>query len=304
MSTTETTPKFDLYQTVTDRIIELLEQGLIPWRKPWSSAGPPMNALSKRPYQGINLWMLLCLPYESNLYLTWEQLKKCGGSVNRGEKGHIVVYWQFPEQKPSELAEEENKPVRPLLRYHKVFNLDQCQGIPPSVTVSSFERQNDPIKACEMVIESFSDCPSIAKGKRRAEYAVDKDIVHMPNPKAFESSEAYYTTLFHELIHSTGHEKRLSRKTLTEMAEFGSEPYSIEELIAELGTCFLSSHTGILEKELKNSTAYIQGWLSKLKNDKRFVMIASTQAQKACDYILHGKKRDHEELPAEAAVRK
>lgn len=304
MSTNDVTPRFDLYQTVTDRIVALLEQGIIPWRKPWSSAGPPMNAISKRAYQGINLWMLLCLPYQSNLFLTWEQLHKVNGSVLRGEKGHIVVYWQMPERTIDELASEEQTPVRTLLRYHKVFNVEQCQGINPSVLTSTFERQNDPIKACEIVIENFHDRPGISLGKDMAAYFHPEDLVYMPPMKAFDSSEAYYSTLFHELIHSTGHEKRLNRKTLTEMAEFGSEPYSIEELVAELGTCFLSSHTGILEKEFKNSAAYIQGWLAKLKNDKRFVMVASTQAQKASDYILSGRRKEQEEYAAEAAVSK
>ena len=295
MSTTETTPKFDLYQTVTNRIIELLEKGVIPWRQPWHDAGPPMNAISKRPYQGINLWMLLCMNYESNLFLTWEQIKKIGGSVNKGEKGHLVVYWHIQDHGDNneETIEdkEEQKSKRPLLRYHKVFNIEQCSGIPDSIKRSKYEREIDPILTCEKVVEGMPDKPRIMKGKRRAEYDPKMDYVNMPSTKHFDSSEAYYTTLFHELIHSTGHEKRLNRKTLTEMAEFGSEPYSIEELIAELGTCYLAAHSQILEKEVKNSAAYIKCWLSKLKTDKRFIVIASSQAQKACDYILMGKKK-------------
>src|SRR4051812_47483186 len=125
-----TEPKFDLYQTVTNRVIELLEKGVIPWRKPWSSAGPPMNALSKRPYHGINLWLLLALNYESNLFMTWGQLKRVGASVNRGEQGNVVVYWQFPDKSTESASEEqqdiEQQTPRPFLRYHKVFNLDQC----------------------------------------------------------------------------------------------------------------------------------------------------------------------------------
>lgn len=294
MSTTEI--KFDLYQSVTDRIVSLLEQGTVPWRKPWSSAGPPMNAISKRPYQGINLWLLLSLNYESNLYLTWEQLKKIGGSVIKGEKGHTVIYWQWPDKEKEEESEPsgEQKNRNPRLRYHKVFNLSQCQGISSSVSASNYERQLDPIKACEVIVQNMEDRPGVMQGKKSACYDVKKDMIFIPSLNRFESSEAYYTTLFHELIHSTGHEKRLNRKTLNEMSEFGSEPYSNEELIAELGTCFLGSHTGILEKEITNSAAYIQGWLSKLKNDKRFIVTASTQSQKAVDFILNGKKQEQE----------
>src|SRR5829696_2026630 len=118
MSTTE---KFDLYQVVTDKIIELLEKGTIPWRKPWLSSGPPMNAISKRPYQGVNLLMLVMLPYDSNFYLTFDQLKKAGGSVNRGEHGHIVVYWEVSEHDRSPTSEPDGeKKQRVFLRYHKV----------------------------------------------------------------------------------------------------------------------------------------------------------------------------------------
>ncbi|RZK12932.1 MAG: DUF1738 domain-containing protein [Flavobacterium sp.] len=290
----ESTMRFDLYQTVTDRVIELLEKGKVPWRKPWSDLGPPMNAISKRPYQGINLWLLLMLPYESNLYLTWEQLKRVNGSVTRGAKAHIVVYWQMldaSDQKNEEQAIEsrEQKRQRFTLRYHKIFNVEDCTGIPPSILVSNAEKQLNTLLACENIANEMPNRPRIFNGKRRASYDPQMDYVNIPNLERFESPEAFYTTLWHELVHSTGHPKRLDRKTITEMAEFGSEPYSLEELIAELGTCYLAGYSGILEKEVVNSAAYIAGWLTKLKNDKRFVITASTQAQKAVDYILNRK---------------
>lgn len=284
MSTTEM--KFDLYQTVTDRIITLLEAGTIPWRKPWSSAGPPMNAITKRSYQGINLWLLLTLPYGSNLFLTWDQLKRAGGSVVKGETGHFVVYWQVDDQNMQQ-AEPDTQKKKIQMRYHKVFNVEQCTGLPPAVLESHHERQLDPLKACEHIIVNMPNKPRIFHGKRRASYEVATDYLNMPNMKNFESSEAYYCTFYHELIHSTGHEKRLARKTITEMAEFGSPPYSNEELIAELGSCYLCAHAGILPTEIQNSAAYIKGWLDRLTPDSRVLITSSTAAQKAADYILN-----------------
>lgn len=291
MSTNE--KQFDLYATVTNRIMELLKQGTVPWRRPWSSAGPPMNAITKRVYQGINLWMLLSLSYENNLFLTWQQLKSLNASVKRGETGHIVVYWQAIEQtKQEDPFEEQNEQTvdqqkpKMQLRYHKVFNVDQCIGIPASVFLSNHEYQRNPLTACQQVIVGMQDLPIIKHGKGEAYYVAATDTINMPKMKSFASNEAYYTTLFHELVHSTGHEKRLSRKSMTDMAEFGGELYSLEELVAELGTCYLGAYAGILEKEIENSAAYIGGWLSKLENDNRFIISASTQAQKACDYIL------------------
>ncbi|HWJ26387.1 MAG TPA: ArdC family protein [Flavisolibacter sp.] len=110
----ETATRFDLYQIVNDKIIAAMEQGIIPWRKLWSSAGPPMNGVSKCPYQGINLWLLLLLPYESNLYLTWNQIKKLNGSVNKGEKGHLIVYWTM--HKPALGEEQQNGEVEMVAR--------------------------------------------------------------------------------------------------------------------------------------------------------------------------------------------
>ena len=289
--------KLDVYQIVTDRVIALLEQGTVPWQKPWADAGIPMNVLSKRPYRGINLWILLSLDYERNLFLTWDQLKKIGGSVNKGEQGHVVVYWKVNTKKDENEEGGKEKKMR-LLRYYKVFNIAQCRNLPEDLTSQSISASNaspeqivegkkDPILECEHIINTMPRSPLIIFTGKNAFYDIQKDEVVLPKMKTFKSSEAYYTTLFHELVHSTGHEKRLNRPTLTQMAEFGSEPYSIEELIAELGAAYLSSFSGILTKNIKSSAAYIKGWLSKLKDDKKFIVQASGNAQRAVDYILN-----------------
>lgn len=282
--------KIDVYEIVTNRIIELLDQGTIPWQKPWTDAGIPMNLISKRPYRGINLWLLLSLDYQRNLFLTWDQLKKIGGSVNHGEHGHVVAFWKQikPSEKPESEAESK-KPV-PLLRYYKVFNIAQCKDIPENLIEPLVQKEHDPILECEAIVNGMAGCPLIKHKEQKAFYHIAEDYINMPKKKSFKSSESYYSVLFHELVHSTGHEKRLNRSTITEMAEFGSEPHSIEELVAELGAAYLSSFSGILTEQIKNSAAYIKGWLSKLKDDKRFIVRASGYSQRAVDYIINVKE--------------
>lgn len=280
--------RFGIYQTITNRIIELLEQGTIPWRKPWSSAGPPMNALTKKPYNGINLWLLMGLPYESNLYLTFDQVARLGGTVNKGEKGHLVTFWMLLDKKKKEAdySLEEKEEKIPFLRYFKVFNVDQCSGIPTAVREFVYERQIYPVAVCEGIVQGMPNCPKIRFDKQKAFYDPVSDYINMPPMKRFNDGEAYYGTLFHELIHSTGHKSRLGRKSLMEMAEFGSPTYSFEELVAELGNCYLCSYSGIGQRDLKNSAAYIQGWLTQLRSNYWYIVMASSQAQKAVDYIL------------------
>lgn len=284
-----TSSKIDLYQIVTDRIVALLEQGTLPWQKPWKDAGIPRNLISKRPYRGINLWLLLSLHYDQNLFLTWEQIKQLGGSVNKGETGQIVIFWKSLKKEDAVETEEGKSVTKPILRYYKVFNVAQCRDLPTDLFDHLPPQEIDPLPICENLIASLVGFPPIKHKEPRAFYHPVEDYINMPRRKLFATIESYYGTLFHELVHSTGHEKRLNRPSVTQMAEFGSEPYSIEELIAELGSCYLCNHVGILNPELANSAAYINGWLSNLKKDKHFIIHASTQAQKAVDYILQQK---------------
>ncbi len=279
--------KLDVYEMVTTRIIDLLEAGTVPWRKPWAEFGVPVNLISKRPYRGINLWLLLSLNYESNLFLTWDKLKRIGGSVNQGEHGHIVVFWKNVKRQPEELDKDGHPKTVPMLRYYKVFNVQQCRDIPSDIIPELVKTEIDPISECEAVVSGMKDCPQIVHKEQKAYYHISGDYINMPKKKSFKKMEAYYSTLFHELVHSTGSEKRLGRKSITEMNEFSSEPYSIEELIAELGSAYLCAFAGILDGEIQNSAAYINGWLEKLRNDKRFIVQASGHAQRAVDMVLN-----------------
>jgi len=286
----------DVYELVTNRIIELLEAGTIPWQKPWTNAGMPMNLLSKRSYRGINLWLLHSLNYERNLFLTWKQLKSLGGSVLQGQHGHIVVFWKAVKKQPEELGKDKQPKMVPMLRYYKVFNVEQCKDLPTKMLEPVEPVQFDSILECESLVQGMPDPPFIKHAGQQAFYHKLDDYICMPLKKSFKSSIGYYSTLFHELIHSTGAEKRLSRKTLTDMVPFGTESYAQEELIAEMGSAFLCHFTNILPNEIKNTAAYLKNWLEVLRNDKRFVVLASGQAQKAVDYILDIKEKESEEI--------
>ena len=275
----------DAYSLVTDKIIELLESGTIPWRKPWTEAGIPMNLISKRPYRGINLLLLNSLGYDQNLFLTWKQLKTISGSVKKGEKGIIVVFNKIIESQKEKEGDTKIE-RKSFLRYYKVFNVAQCIDIPSGFIPPSEKREHEPMYECESIIEGMTDCPLIRHEDNEAYYVPAMDYINMPNISSFDSSPNYYGTLFHELIHSTGHQKRISRKEVYQNPHYGTEMYSMEELVAEMGSCYLKSHTGIPIADLDNSAAYIRDWLEVFKGDKRFVVMAASRAQQAVEYIL------------------
>jgi antirestriction protein ArdC len=180
----------------------------------------------------------------------------------------------------------------PMLRYYNVFNIEQTQGL--SIEAPTPKAPFNPIEACEKALASYKDKPMLQHKGNRACYSPALDIVNMPNREAFNTREDYYATLFHELAHSTGHEKRLARAGLVDAVSFGSETYSKEELVAEIASSFLCTQTGIEQVTLSNSVAYIQGWLSKLSDDETLIVKAASQAKKASEYIL-GTKEEKEE---------
>ncbi|MBB5397185.1 ArdC family protein [Mucilaginibacter sp. AK015] len=283
METTSQT--IDVYSIITDRIIAQLEKSVVPWRKPWAESGPPTNFLTKRPYHGINALLLNSIEYEIQSYLSWKQLKAIGGSVLKGEKGHVVVFWKrIPKARTKETDPQK---YTSLLRYYKVFNISQCSDIPDHLMPTIESQTYSPISTCDEIIERMPLCPVIKHSKQRAFYDPQKDYINMPKQRSFADIESYYGTMFHELIHSTGHESRLNRKEMVGTVELGSESYSIEELTAEIGACFLSSIAGICTLEIENSVAYINHWLEVLKKNKKLIVYASGQAQRATDFILN-----------------
>ena len=282
----------DVYSIVTNRIIEHLEKGVVPWQKPWTDAGLPQNLVTGKHYRGINVWLLNTLNYSQNSFLTFKQVNDLGGSVKKGEKSHEVIFWKWLEKENKETKEKEKVPI---LRYYKVFNIDQCTDIPKEkLPPPVVERKNNPLETCEKIITEMPKRPDIRHNEQRAYYHKLEDYVNMPKMETFKSSEDYYGVLFHETVHSTGNSERLNRKELVNSNSNRTDNYAIEELTAEMGASYLKSFAGIPIEKLENNAAYIQGWLERLKNDKRFIVHASAQAQKATAYILNIKNEEKE----------
>ncbi len=274
------------YDVITDRILAQLEAGAVPWRKPWNGeAGMPKNLVSGKEYRGVNVFLLHSLGYDSPWFLTFKQAKNLGGQVRKGEKGCPVVFWKWPTQAEKEARAAEGKEAFPIVRYYTLFNVGQCDGIEvPKVDVP--EREHEPLQAAERIVDGMPQRPTIKHGFTGASYSPSEDKVSMPKPERFESRDGYYATLFHELTHATGHSSRLDRKLDTKLAAFGSDHYSREELVAEMGSAFLCGQAGVLDAQIDRSAAYIEGWLESLRNDHRLVVTAAAQAQKAADFIL------------------
>ena len=285
----------DTYAIVTEKIINLLEQGIVPWRRPWSATGLPRNLVSKKPYRGINLFLLSATKYVSPFWLTMKQANQLGGSVRRSERSQIVVFWRV-DQIPDGNGESDAEPEagkkagrRFILRYYRLFNLEQCE-LPQSV-LDKLPRiethQHDPIDAAERIIAGMLNPPEIQYAGFKAFYSPITDRITLPPRELFVSAEEHFATLAHELSHAVGASKRLNRQSITEAAPFGSPTYSFEELVAEFSAAFLCADAGISPAVITNQAAYVKGWLAKLQSDKRLVVIAAAQAQKAADYILN-----------------
>jgi len=289
------------YEVIADRIIAALEAGEVPWRKPWTITlgQTPHNATSKRPYTGLNAFILGISGYQDPRWITYKAAKKLGGFVRGGEKGTPVTFWKNYDKNcdPAHVGEICNScsiqhpGIRRFwtIRYYTVFNVEQIEGIDWPV-IEDLGEEFDPIEAAEAVIDGWGDKPPISHdGGNQAYYRPGTDSIHLPPRTAFNSPEEFYSTAFHELGHSTGHESRLNRHGLeTGIAAFGSETYSKEELAAEFTSAFISSKVGITST-VENSTAYITGWARTIKKDKKLVIQAASQGQKAADLILGDK---------------
>ncbi len=265
-----------IYEMVTDRIIKLLESGVVPWRRPWK-VGAAVNWKTGKPYRGINTLLL-----EPGEYASFKQVSEAGGKVKKGEKGNIVVFWTWLE-KEDEKSGEMTK--IPFLRYYMVFEINkQCEGLQSKRNDQTFE--HDPVEEAERICRGYQDAPPVRFASGRAFYRPSDDSISVPPLCDYEKPEEYYSTLFHEYVHSTGHENRLNRSGITEIAAFGDETYSKEELVAEIGAAMLCGVAGIDNSTIENSAAYINSWLRKLKEDKKLIVQAAGQAQKAADYML------------------
>jgi antirestriction protein ArdC len=234
------------YERITERIIALLEQGTVPWHKPWRvKTSLPRNLVTQKPYRGINVFLLMAMSYESPHWLTFRQAIQ--------------------------------------LRLYHVFNAAQCDGLKEAPAVENGSYAST--KPAEIVAK-MPQPPAIKHGMAQAFYSPTDDCIGMPERERFNGEAGYYATLFHELVHATGHEKRLKRASIAERNGFGSDPYCKEELIAELGSAFLCGYADIVDRTIDNSAAYLEGWLKQFQSDRTLIVYAAAQAQKAADFIL------------------
>ena len=284
-----------LAETVTNEIIEGIQNENLTWEKVWNPKNAPRNYASDRPYLGFNAlwlsWVTVSKKFRSPYFLTFNQAKQLGGNVKKDEKGFKVVFWKitkFVKGKASN-EEEENDDIcgrkfTPFI--WTVFNIDQIEGIDFSIQDAK-ERVFSPIETCESIISGYSSCPNIVHEGDDAYYSPSKDFITMPEKETFKGDEQYYSVLFHEMVHSTGHSSRLGRFVeRTALVGFGSVEYSKEELIAEMGASFLNAFAGIKDANFKNSLAYLKGWLKPLKDDPKMLIYAAQKAHQAANYIL------------------
>lgn len=273
----------DIYREITDRIIAQMEQGIIPWQKPWIACGRAISRRTSKPYSLLNQ-MLLGRPGE---YLTFKQCQEAGGKVRKGEKASMVVFWKWIEQEDKETGEVK---AIPFLRYYNVFHISQCEGVAAKHTYEiAFPNGADTLEAAQKIIHDYLSREGVKllhKESDRAFYRPSTDEIVLPILNQFINTAEYYSTVFHELTHSTGHEKRLNR--LNRAAFFGTEDYGKEELVAEIGAATLVNHVGLeTPASFRNNAAYVHNWLKVLKNDKRFIVSAAVKAEKAVNLILN-----------------
>ena len=288
--------KQDIYTEVTNRIIDQLEKGVVPWHSPYfSKVGFPKNFASGKPYHGINVFLLASLRYTSPWFLTYLQAQELGGHVRKGEKGSLVIKYGTYKKEEGAANPGECEETRRYLKGYTVFHASQIEGV--SFPQAEALPELPAGAACDRAratVAGMPKAPAIREGSAIPCYRRNSDSVHMPERRFFTGEEAYYSTLFHELAHSTGHESRLARKSLMDNKGIDAEGearkvYAEEELVAEMAASFLCAHAGIIEAEFSNSAAYLQGWIDSLKSKdaKGWIIRAASQAQKAADFILN-----------------
>lgn len=291
--------KASAYEKITEAVIALMESdGLAPWRKTWkgTKADGPRSMATGKLYQGSNAWWLAMLQsfkgYGSPVWGTYKQIRAQGGQVRKGESSATAVYWNFIEKEDK----NGNEKKIPLLRMFPIFNATQAdwpEGIPSKFDAEEEEAPSEwsglpSNEAADAICSAYVDAtngPSFRNGGDRAFYSPELDGVCVPKPAAFTGEGEYWSTVFHELGHSTGHADRLNRPGVADFDEFGSHQYSEEELVAEFTSCFLAAETGIVDTR-ENSAAYLKHWATKLRADPKLLIRASGRAAKAAAWIM------------------
>lgn len=285
-----------VYQIVTDRIVEQMNKGIVPWQRPWhGTQDGAISYTTGKPYSLLNQLLL----GKGGEWLTFNQIVQLGGKLKKGAKSGIVTFCKsYIKEIKGETEEDETTTLNKYcLRYYNVYHLDDVEGIDSKLSIEGENVQHEPIKVAENVINEYTARNGLKfqndKPSNRAFYRPTLDEVVVPMMEQFDEIAEYYSTFFHELTHSTGHRDRLNRKGFEPgaMVAFGSETYSQEELVAEIGSAMCLNKVGIeCDKAFKNSIGYLQGWLKALKNDPKMIVFASAQAEKATKYIFNEKE--------------
>ena len=310
-------------EEITNRILHLMDQSqLPPWEQGWNKSRHkfPLNAVSMKPYQGINYWMTLltqsAMGYDDPRWLTYRQAQNLGGHVRKGETGTLIIFRkQAPQNRRQKDKEEEEghnehgqetagpenqakqrKSSQQVLRTYRVFNLDQTEGcqIPPLEKEEL--RSHNPIHAAQAIADAMPEPPDIQTYRTAnyvPHYSPDKDIIHIPELGRYENPEEYYDTLFHELVHSTGHPERLARFDLNANAE-NLHAYGREEMTAAMGSAMLADHAGLSPKVVERDASYVRHWRDAIRADQAMVIRAASQAQKAVNAIRGENPPDSE----------
>lgn len=286
----------DVYEKVTNEMIKMLEQGIIPWHRPWK-IGSAYNIVSDKNYSLLNT-MLLDKP---GAYATFKQWGELGGKIKSGEKSKMIIFWKLLKAKDNKEEEEENQDPEnenqkiekkiPFLRYINVFHISQVEGLDEKIINKAKSKEIELLDfennvEVEEVMNSYYDKYNIKliHSGTQAYYNFKMDKINLPLKETFVSEEEYYSTLFHETVHSTGHVSRLARYT---HSEFGSDEYASEELVAEIGSASLMKIFNIETKDtFRNSTAYIQSWVKRFKEDKKMIVFSACKSEKAVNLIL------------------
>ena len=289
---------------VTERLIGMLESGTAPWQKPWDAGIAAMNRphnFNGRPYHGVNALMLWCTAidkgYEDPRWLTFNQVKKLGGHIDKGEKAQVVEYWQWEKEvENADTGEKEKVPLpHPKVYRAAVFNADQCSGLPP---LERPVQQWTPHERADRIVAA-NGVQVMHTSDQGAFYNPSGDYIGLPPKESFATEDAYYSTLLHEVGHSTGHPTRLNREF---GGPFGSEGYAKEELRAELASTFLCGELGIATTGSdEQHAAYVKSWVSALKDDYNEIFRAAADAEKICNYLYDREKEYLKEQTQERA---
>jgi len=282
-----------IYKIITDKIIEKLEQGTVPWQKTWKTS-LPKNFVSDVAYKGINQILLGMQDFECNYWLSYKQVKDLSGWVKKGEQSSMVVFWKPIVNNRHQELDESSADVHFLLRYYNVFNIEQVE-LPDEIKRKRIsESINTKIHSAESIINNYPKPPAIVVNNSisNPRYLPRIDRIEIQSISNFFSSDSYYSSILNEGVQSTGHQDRLFRKGINDKIEFGTEKYSKEELIAEIGSSFLCSLSDV-KNTIDNQASYIENWLQVLQNDKRMVLIAASQAQKAVDWIIGNSENNN-----------